>query len=68
MIRVPVRISEQSGSELALEAVDAAAAEALELPVPCTRTLAVALVRLLYFGRPSSPLERWPFTTSGMRW
>jgi hypothetical protein len=56
------RLGAERIKELALEAVDEAAAEALRRPVSRTRALAVALAWLLYFGRPGSPPPRWPFT------
>lgn len=46
---------------LALQAIEEASAEALGGTVRPTRGLAVALAWLLYFGKPGSPLPRWPF-------
>jgi len=56
------RVGTERIKELALEAVDEAAAEALRGPIRRSKALAVALAWLLHFGRPSSPPERWPFT------
>lgn len=56
------RVGAERIKQLALEAVEEAAAAALRAPVERSRALAVALAWLLHFGRPSSPPPRWPFT------
>jgi len=56
------RVGTERIKELALEAVDEAAAEALRSPIRRTKALALALAWLLHCSRPSSPPERWPFT------
>lgn len=47
--------------ELALEAIEEAAAASHLGPVPRTRGLALALAWLLHFGKDGDPPPRWPF-------
>jgi hypothetical protein len=61
------RVGAERISELALDAVDEAAAEALRAPIRRTEALAVALAWLLHFGRPNHYSRAGRSLTSGMR-
>jgi hypothetical protein len=55
------RIGPDRLSELALEAIEEAAAASHLGPVPRTRGLALALAWLLHYGKEGETLPRWPF-------
>ena len=55
------RIGPEQLRQLALEAIEEAAAASHLGPVPRTRGLALALAWLLYYGKEGETLPRWPF-------
>lgn len=55
------RIGPDQLRQLALEAIEEAAAASHLGPVPRTRGLALALAWLLHYGKEGEALPRWPF-------
>jgi hypothetical protein len=55
------RLTPDQLTQLALDAIEEAAAASHAGPVPRTRALALALAWLLHFGKDGDPPPRWPF-------
>jgi hypothetical protein len=57
------RLTPDQLTQLALDAVEEAAAASHAGPVPRTRALAVSLAWLLHFSKAGDPPPRWPFAS-----
>jgi hypothetical protein len=55
------RVGSEQLRQLALEAIEEAAAASHLGPVPRSRGLALALVWLIHYGKEGETLPRWPF-------
>jgi hypothetical protein len=55
------RLSPDQLTQLALDAIEEAAAASHAGPLPRTRAVALALSWLLHFGKDGHPPPRWPF-------